>query len=136
MSGINQKDGKLSNSDETTATKKRRKRSISEKQRIIEASFKPGASVRALAEAHGLHPTQLYKWRRRYGRKLEGKSGAALLPVHVADESEHSQPARKASKKPETPALAIIHLEFGHARVRIESADCATVLAVVERLAR
>lgn len=89
--------------------------------------------MKALAEAHGLHPSQLYKWR----RKLEAKSGAALLPVRVAGESvEHSRPVRKAFKKPEVPAAAIIHLEFSHARVRIESADCATVLAVVERLAR
>lgn len=133
MSGINQKQDKLSDSDETTATEKRRKRSASEKQRIIEASFKPGASVKALAEAHGLHPSQLYKWR----RKLEGKSGAALLPVRLVDESvAHSRPARKAFKKPEASAAATIHLEFSHARVRIESADGATVLAVVERLAR
>lgn len=133
MSGINQKQDKLSDSDETTAAEKRRKRSASEKQRIIEASIKPGASVRAVAEAHGLHPSQLYKWR----RKLKGKLGAALLPVCVADESvEHSRPVRKAFKKPEATASVIIHLEFSHARVRIESADCATVLAVVERLAR
>lgn len=133
MSVINQKQDKLSDSDETPAAEKRRKRSASEKQRIIEASFKPGASVRAIAEAHGLHPSQLYKWR----RKLERKSRAALLPVHVADERvEHSRPVRKGFKKPEATAAAIIHLEFGHARVRIESADRATVLAVVERLAR
>ncbi len=65
MSGFSQKDGEIRASDETTAAEKRRKRSASEKQRIVEASFKPGASVRAVAEAHGLHPTQVYRWRRQ-----------------------------------------------------------------------
>jgi transposase-like protein len=40
--------------------------------------------VKAVAEAHRLHPTQLYKWRRLYERNAEEKSGAALLPVRVA----------------------------------------------------
>jgi transposase len=115
---------------------KRRKRSASEKQRIVGASFKPGASVRAVAEAHGLHPTQLYRWRRLYGRKPKGNSGAALLPVRVTEESAGHREPRSAFKKPEPTPPVTIHLEFTNARVRIESADHATVLAVLDRLAR
>ena len=86
MSGLSHKSGELDDSDGTSAPEKRRKRSVSEKRRIVEGSFQPGASVTAVTEAHGLHPTQLYRWRRLYGRKLEGKPGAALLRVHVAEE--------------------------------------------------
>jgi transposase-like protein len=75
MSGFSEKSGEIRDSDETSVPEKRRKRSANEKQEIVEASFKPGASVRALAaEAHRVHPTQVYRWRGLYGRKLEGKS--------------------------------------------------------------
>lgn len=95
MSGFGQKSGEGNGSDETRAPEKRCKRSASEKQRIVEA-FKPGATVSAVAEAHGLHPTQLYRWRRLYGRKPKGNSGAALLPVCVAEERmEHVRSTRE-----------------------------------------
>ena len=127
MSGFSEKVGEVSESDETTTAEKRGKRSESEKERIVEASFEPGASVKALAKAHGIHPTQVYRWRGEYRRNREGESGAALLPVRVSEESvQHSRPTRSVT----------IHLEFLNARVRIESADRATVLAVLERLAR
>ena|SRR5690242_2418245 len=125
MSGFSERAGEVSESDETTTAKKRGKRSASEKERIVEASFEPGASVKALAKAHGVDPTQVYRWRGQYGRKREGES--ALLPVRVSEESvQHSRPTRSVT----------IYLEFLNARVRIESADRATVLAVLERLAR
>jgi len=127
MCGFNGEGGEVSEPDETTTAEKRGKRSESEKERIVEASFEPGASVKAIAEAHGIHPTQVYRWRGEYRRNREGESGAALLPVRVSEESvQHSRPTRSVT----------IHLEFLSARVRIESADRATVLAVLERLAR
>jgi len=127
MSGFSEKVSEVSEPDETATAKKRGKRSASEKERIVEASFEPGASVKALAKAHGVDPTQVYRWRGQYGRKREGESGAALLPVRVSEESvQHGRPTRSVT----------IHLELRNARVRIESADRATVLAVLERLAR
>jgi transposase len=138
MSGLSQKSSEVSDSDATGVPEKRRQRSMTEKQRIVEASFKPGTSVGAVAKAHGLHPTQLYKWRRLYGRKREGSVGARLLPVRVAEESiKPSRPARKAAnEESEAARAAIIHVEFATARLRIESADRATVLAILEHLAR
>jgi transposase-like protein len=127
MNGFSEKVGEVSESDETTTAEQRGKLSASEKERIVEASLQPGASVKAVAEAHGVHPTQVSRWRGQYGRKREGESGAALLPVRVTEESvQHSRPTRSVT----------IHLEFLNARVRIESADRATVLAILERLAR
>lgn len=79
MSGLGQKSGPISGSDEGNASETRRKRSASEKQRIVETSFKPGASVKAVAEARERHPTQLYKWRRLYERNAEEKSGRCCL---------------------------------------------------------
>jgi hypothetical protein len=53
MSGLGQKSGELSGSDKTSVPEKRRMRSAREKQRIVRASFKPGVSVRAVAERAG-----------------------------------------------------------------------------------
>jgi transposase-like protein len=136
MNGLGPKGGEGSSSDETGVPAKRRKRSVGEKQRIVEASLKPGTSVRALAKTHGLDPTQLYKWRRLYGCNREEKSGAALLPVRVTEESAvHNRP-RNGFKKPEATRSITIHLEFTHVRVQIENADRATVLGILEHLAR
>ena len=100
MSGLSHKSGELDDSDGTSAPEKGRMGSVSEKRWIVEGSFQPGASVTAVAEAHGLHPTQLYRWRKLYSRKLEGRPGAALLPVRLAEESvQLSRPTRKGSKE-------------------------------------
>lgn len=94
--------------------------------------------MRALAKAHGLHPTQLYKWRRLYGRKLEGNTAAKLLPVRVVQKrvAQGRHTSMASNIEPEAARPATIHVEFPHARVRIESANRATVLAILERLAR
>lgn len=92
--------------------------------------------MKAVAEAHGLHPTELYKWRRLYGDKPEDKPEAALLRVPVSEESVAHDRPRYGFKKPEARRAVTIHVELTNARVRIESADCATVLAILEHLAR
>ena len=42
----------------------RRQRSLSEKPRIAELTFEPGASVAAVARANGVNANQVFKWRR------------------------------------------------------------------------
>jgi transposase len=110
-----------------TSVERRRRWSTAEKERLVAASLEPGASVTALAREAGLHPTQLYKWR----RQLCARQGAALgfAPVQIIGET--GMPGLPA------PAGAIeIELASG-TRLRITGAvDTATVTATVTALVK
>jgi transposase-like protein len=114
---------------------KRRRRSAGEKREIAEASLKSGASVHAVAEAYGVHPSQVGKWRRSYrSGSLQKAPASALLAVRVSDDDTQGQPNRAAKSK--TNQHGIIHIEFASARVSIEgTADGTTLRAVLECLA-
>jgi transposase len=48
-----------------TSIERQRRWSSAEKERLVAGSLERGAVVSALARETGLHPTQLYKWRRQ-----------------------------------------------------------------------
>jgi len=109
-----------------TSVERRRRWSSAEKERLVAASLEPGALVSALASEAGLHPSQLYKWR----RQLCGRPGAApgFAPVRIIDETA----------TPGLPApVGVIEIELaGGTRLRITGAvDAATVSAAVGALA-
>jgi transposase len=114
---------------------RRRMRSVEEKRQIAEASLQPGASVAEVAQAYGVHPSQVGKWRRLYRNGLIGNSSEpALLAVHIAEDVQPRGISRTA--KPQRSRAGIIHVEFARARVSIEgTADPATLRAVLECLA-
>jgi transposase len=61
----------------------RRFRTVSEKRRIAELTFEPGASVALVARAHGVNANQVFKWRRALKRGELSEPAAAstsLLP--------------------------------------------------------
>lgn len=64
---------------------KRRKWSPDERQRIVQASWKPGASVGAVARAQGVSASQIYQWRKRQRKQAQSGKPAALLPVEVSE---------------------------------------------------
>jgi transposase len=108
-----------------TSVERRRRWSSAEKERLVAASLEPGAAVSALAREAGLHPTQLYKWRRQLCAPQEAASGFA--PVQVIGE-----PTARALPAP----VGVIEIELaGGTRLRITGAvDAATVSAVVGAL--
>ncbi len=62
----------------------RRFRTSSEKRRIAELTFEPGASVALIARAHGVNANQVFKWRRTEAgrtRRTGGAGGAASSHV-------------------------------------------------------
>lgn len=76
----------------TTATvlvgrERRRRWTTSEKRRIVEESFAPGATVAEVARRHEVHPNQLHGWRKevRLG-SLSTAPGpqACFVPVEIA----------------------------------------------------
>jgi transposase len=108
-----------------TSVERRRRWSTAEKERLVAASLEPGAAVSALAREAGLHPTQLYRWRRQLCVQQRAMSGFA--PVQVIDEPE-------APGRPVPVGVIEIELADG-TRMRITGAvDTATVTATVAAL--
>lgn len=50
----------------------RRRRSLEEKRRIVEATLEPDASVARVARAQGVNANQVFHWRRQYRQGLLG----------------------------------------------------------------
>lgn len=94
----------------TTATvlvgrERRRRWTISEKLRIVEESFAPGASIAEVARRHEVHPNQLHGWRRETRlRSLSMAPGpqACFAPVEIAgaDAVALVPPAARAEATP------------------------------------
>jgi transposase len=108
---------------------------MEEKQRIVEETLKPGASVARVARAHGINANQVFTWRRLYRQGLlERASGkaAGLLPVHVIEEANQAAGSRSASRTP--GGLIQVELPKGHLRIT-GRVDIDALKVVLEKLA-
>jgi transposase len=103
-----------------TSVERRRRWSSAEKAQLVAASLEPGASVSAVAQEAGIHPSQLYGWR----RQLRAQPPIGFAPVRIAPEAVPAGPGT-------------IEIEFATgARMRITGAvDAATLTAAVAALA-
>jgi transposase len=109
-----------------TSVERRRRWSSAEKERLVAASLEPEAVVSALAREAGLHPSQLYKWRRQ--RCLRQSVAPEFAPVRIMAETA----------VPGLPApVGVIEIELATGtRLRITGAvDEATVTAALGVLA-
>src|ERR1043165_2496048 len=115
---------------------KREFRSKAERRRIVEETFKPGASVALVARANGVNANQVFKWRTQYRKGWLGNdSPTTLVPVKITDSIQAVQPGSRRRAKAKQPG--IIDIDLGHARVRIEGpADPECVRAALQGLAR
>jgi transposase len=106
-----------------TSVQRRRRWSVTEKEQLVAASLEPGASVSRVAREAGIHPGQLYGWR----RQLRGQVQVGFAPVRIASEAA---PAGLAG-------AGAIEIEFASgARMRIIGAvDAAALRAAVAALA-
>jgi len=109
----------------------RRRHSIAEKRRIVEATLAPNASVARVAREHGVNANLVFSWRRLYQRGLLGgnRPAEALVPVQLAE---------SVSSAPEVPEVAIaaspsgsIQLRLPKGHLRIDGAVEPSVLRVV-----
>jgi transposase len=108
-----------------TSVERRRRWSTAEKERLVAASLERGAIVSAVAREAGIHPGQLYGWRRQLLRRSQPT--ATFAAVRIA-----AEPARAA-----LPAAGLIEVEFANgSRMRISGAvDPATLGATIAVLA-
>jgi transposase len=98
---------------------KRRLRTVEEKKRIVQESMAPGASVTRVAQAHGVHVSQIYDWRKEYRtRKQRANRGCDvnLLPVAIAGND------------------SAIEIQLAKGKVRIVGVDAALLRATLEML--
>jgi transposase len=117
----------------------RRFRTVSEKRRIAELTFEPGASVALVARAHGVNANQVFKWRRalKQGELSEpAAASTSLLPVVVAAPSEVASAPGEADAKEQPTPRGSIHIEFpGKAMISVEhGADPSLLRSILESL--
>jgi transposase len=98
-----------------TSVQRRRRWSTAEKQQLVAAALAPGGSVSAVAREAGIHPGQLYGWR----RQLRASLPVGFSPVRVAPEAAPGGAADRGT----------VEIEFATgARMRISGAVDAAVL--------
>ena len=88
-------DGSTPSNSKPQQAPKRRNWSPEDRQRIVEASWKTGTSVNAVARAYGVRASQIYQWRKRHRKQARSSKPATLLPVEVA---ERIRPPRGAKQ--------------------------------------
>ena len=122
--------------DPLKATKRRH--SAAFKRKLVKLTEQAGASVAAIALAHGINANLLFKWRRAQANRsarLKPVTQAVLLPVTM----EPVPPASAIIELPmpavRAPAAGVIEIEVGGARVRLRgSVDAASVRCVLQAL--
>lgn len=98
------------------------------RRQVAIAACEPNVSVAKLAQAHGLNPNMVFKWRRQYRAGLLDKAGGektVLLPVAlpldpVSDVPAVPAPTMEPTEPVREPAVASgIEIELNGARVRV-----------------
>lgn len=99
------------------------------RRQVAVAACEPGISVAKLAQAHGLNPNMVFKWRRQLRAGLYdgvAHGTAVLLPVALpgAPTGEMAEPVSLALQPVEphresVPAASGIEIELSGARVRV-----------------
>ena len=127
--------------DPLKATKRRH--SAVFKRKLVKLTEEAGASVAAIALAHGINANLLFKWRRAQANRPARRKPAAqavLLPVTMdplppaSAVIELPAPAARASPA-RAAATGSIEIEVGGALVRLRgSVDAASVRCVLQAL--
>lgn len=116
----------------------RRFRTVSEKRRIAELTFEPGASVALVARAQGVNANQVFKWRRalKRGELKDAAAPTSLLPVRVSAPCEAVSTFGEVEAKERSAPGGSIHIEFpGGAMISVESgADPSLLRSILESL--
>ena len=120
---------------EIITVERRRRWSLSEKQELVAETLQPGASVSAVAQRHGMHPSQLFAWRKaaRDGRLVEDGS-VEFAPVVIAS----SLPERVALAPADAPSSGRMEIVLDNGRrvivdASVRAAALARVIKVLDR---
>ncbi len=107
----------------------RRRHSPAFKQRLIEQSLMPGASVARIALDNGVNTNLLFKWRRQHVRAMR-PAPSSLLTV-ILNEPRGKADAPVAMPAARMAAGSVIEVELPAGRIRIRGAVDVPALRVV-----
>ena len=112
---------------------KKRRRSVEERRKIVEATLQPGASVSRVARRHDVNANQVFHWRKLYREgRLGSSTSTKLLPVKVTDERS----VREAEGDGIAWRSGTIEIQLPKGTLRIAGAvDVAALRAALECLA-
>lgn len=111
----------------------RRYFSEAHKVAVVEKCLVPGASVSAVALAHGFNTNLVRKWIAKHQARRALATAGALVPVSLIDAPARSRRTSKArsSKRALQAASGAIEVEIGAARVIVRGRVEAEQLRVV-----
>lgn len=118
---------------EIITIERRRRWSLLEKHEIVTETLKPGASVSAVAQRCGLHPSQLFAWRKAaWDGRLVEESGVEFAPMIIAPEPATLPPPAAVS------ARGRMEIALGNGRRvivdnTVRAAALARVIKVLDR---
>ena len=117
-----------------TGPERRRSYKDADKMRLVAETLKPGVCVADLARRHGLHPQQLYTWRRQVRR------GELALLAEDARDVPMFAAVVEAPEPAATPVQASVGhevvVELGELRLRIGPDVAPTRVAVLVKALR
>ena len=64
---------------EVITVERRRRWSWGDKQQIVDETLMPGASISAVARRYGLHPSQVFAWRKAARGKRSGRTDGRVF---------------------------------------------------------
>ena len=121
-------DGSAQSNKPEAVKAERRKWTMAERQRIVQASLKAGTTVESVARVYGVNPTQIYDWRKQHRQRIQQGKRSALLPVQVAEGLNSGA----SEAKPESSVV----IEGRGMRVTMNGCiDAAVICRVLECLA-
>ncbi|MGH8432587.1 MAG: IS66-like element accessory protein TnpA [Solimonas sp.] len=136
---------------EVITVERRRRWKLAEKQRLVGEALEPGASVSEVAKRHGLHPSQLFAWKKlardgglRGEAEFVDSGGMSFAPVIVRSEPMQGQDRARHPISTEGLASSIeasrgrmeIALRRGRRITVFADVDAAALARVLEVLGR
>jgi transposase len=117
----------------SAAKKKQQRRTIKERQGIVEETLVPGASVARVARRHEVNANQVFYWRKLYREGRLGISIATpLLPVKVKTE----RPTKTFEEDSPLLSSGTMEIKLSRGTLRIAgTVDVLALRAVLECLA-
>src|ERR1700741_5444356 len=95
---------------------KKRRRTIRERQEIVEETLLPGASVSRVARRHDVNANQVFYWRKLYREgQLGSRTDTQLVPVKITT-GRSVEPAKEDDSVPR-PGTLEIKLSKGTLRI-------------------